>query len=328
MSNITRNIFTHREQELLANVMLCIESFPMIDYTKLATLQGMTNVRSASNAWAAVKKKIEDYQGRREDADELFDSPPKIKTTLRKRPNKGSAKDIEEYYSGYSDDSEDEKPSAKRNRGGSATKSGKSKRAPPTPKKTVFVDLVSSEEDKKSVVKVEKKQPIPRTPLPAERILRGPSDVAMFLDREAHPLPGQKWALLPKFAYPPRAAAVAGAPAPASDKDVEELGYGVIAGLQLMTKTQARTRADFQDGAQFSAKTGAQAPAQASAFVQAQAPVKSSAVIQNAAVAQVSSITMSSVGKKHKAIAQPSAVEQGEDTSRSSTVDLEFNPFV
>ncbi|KAK3360815.1 hypothetical protein B0T24DRAFT_599885 [Lasiosphaeria ovina] len=92
MSSTTKDIFTHREQELLANVMLCIKPFPTVDYTKLAALQGMTNVRSASNAWAALKKKIEDYQRRREDADELFDSPPKIKTAPRRRPDKGSAK--------------------------------------------------------------------------------------------------------------------------------------------------------------------------------------------------------------------------------------------
>ncbi|KAK0714076.1 hypothetical protein B0T26DRAFT_678333 [Lasiosphaeria miniovina] len=241
MSNITSNIFSHREQELLANVMICIESFPIIDFTKLATLQRMTNVRSASNAWTAVKKKIEDYHGRREDADELFHSPPRIKTALRKRPAKVSAKDIEEYSSEYSDDSEDVKPIAKRSRSGSARKSRESKPAPPAPKKTVVVDLVSlsSEEDKKPVVKVEK-QPILHTPVLDGRILRGPSDTAMFLDPEAYSLPEQKGALLPKFAHPPRAPAVAATPARASNDDLEELDDDVIAGLHLMAKTQAR----------------------------------------------------------------------------------------
>ncbi|KAK5110271.1 hypothetical protein LTR62_006124 [Meristemomyces frigidus] len=45
--------FTPREMEIMAKAWNCF-----VDYNKLATECGMSNPRSASNAWASIKKKI------------------------------------------------------------------------------------------------------------------------------------------------------------------------------------------------------------------------------------------------------------------------------
>ncbi|KAK3935710.1 hypothetical protein QBC46DRAFT_396814 [Diplogelasinospora grovesii] len=57
-TNEATSVFTQREQELIANAMLCMRELPNIDYNKLAERMGMQNVRSASNAWSALKKKL------------------------------------------------------------------------------------------------------------------------------------------------------------------------------------------------------------------------------------------------------------------------------
>ncbi|KAH9822945.1 RNA polymerase I specific transcription initiation factor [Teratosphaeria destructans] len=50
--------FTDRETLIMAKAWLCMSEQPKIDYDKLAQECGMTNPRSASNAWAAIKKKL------------------------------------------------------------------------------------------------------------------------------------------------------------------------------------------------------------------------------------------------------------------------------
>ncbi|TKA76759.1 hypothetical protein B0A55_03638 [Friedmanniomyces simplex] len=50
--------FKPREMEIMAKAWLCIEGDVKVDYVKLATMCGMTNKGSASNAWNALKKKI------------------------------------------------------------------------------------------------------------------------------------------------------------------------------------------------------------------------------------------------------------------------------
>ncbi|KAH6695401.1 hypothetical protein F5X68DRAFT_272767 [Plectosphaerella plurivora] len=49
---------TDREQEILSKAWNCMKTQPEIDYVKLAAETGMTNPRSASNAWSALKKKL------------------------------------------------------------------------------------------------------------------------------------------------------------------------------------------------------------------------------------------------------------------------------
>ncbi|KAK1066471.1 hypothetical protein LTR74_007193 [Friedmanniomyces endolithicus] len=50
--------FKPREMEIMAKAWLCIEGDIKVDYVKLATMCGMTNKGSASNAWSTIKKKI------------------------------------------------------------------------------------------------------------------------------------------------------------------------------------------------------------------------------------------------------------------------------
>ncbi|KAJ0118811.1 hypothetical protein J7T55_013066 [Diaporthe amygdali] len=50
---------TTREQEILAKAMTCLKTAPEIDFPKLALELGMTNPRSAVNAWSTIKKKMD-----------------------------------------------------------------------------------------------------------------------------------------------------------------------------------------------------------------------------------------------------------------------------
>ncbi|KAK0624416.1 hypothetical protein B0T14DRAFT_495684 [Immersiella caudata] len=54
----TGTIFTARDQEILTNAFMCFKEFPVVDFDHLAARCGMTNPRSASNAWALIRKKI------------------------------------------------------------------------------------------------------------------------------------------------------------------------------------------------------------------------------------------------------------------------------
>ncbi|GKT56491.1 hypothetical protein ColTof4_08963 [Colletotrichum tofieldiae] len=49
---------TDRELEILKNAWNCMKTAPEIDYPRLAAACGMTNPRSASNAWGGIKKKL------------------------------------------------------------------------------------------------------------------------------------------------------------------------------------------------------------------------------------------------------------------------------
>ncbi|OHF00749.1 hypothetical protein CORC01_04066 [Colletotrichum orchidophilum] len=49
---------TERELEILKNAWGSMKSIPEVDYQKLAAACGMTNPRSASNAWSGIKKKL------------------------------------------------------------------------------------------------------------------------------------------------------------------------------------------------------------------------------------------------------------------------------
>ncbi|CAN8102277.1 unnamed protein product [Discula destructiva] len=52
------SMLTERDQRLLAHAVCCTKRPLDVDYAALAERRGMTNVRSASNAWAALRKKI------------------------------------------------------------------------------------------------------------------------------------------------------------------------------------------------------------------------------------------------------------------------------
>ncbi|KAF1959381.1 hypothetical protein CC80DRAFT_524021 [Byssothecium circinans] len=62
MSDVTGEVglnFTEREMQMLAWAMQSLKSGPPeIDYEKLASYAGMSNPRSASNAWAKIKAKL------------------------------------------------------------------------------------------------------------------------------------------------------------------------------------------------------------------------------------------------------------------------------
>ncbi|KAJ9626900.1 hypothetical protein H2203_003356 [Taxawa tesnikishii (nom. ined.)] len=49
---------TERERAILANAWECFDNEPKVNYDKLAEKCGFTNPRSASNAWANIKKKL------------------------------------------------------------------------------------------------------------------------------------------------------------------------------------------------------------------------------------------------------------------------------
>ncbi|KAJ9142908.1 hypothetical protein NKR23_g6784 [Pleurostoma richardsiae] len=49
---------TDRELEILGKAWSCLKTLPEIDYEKLASELGMSNHRSAANAWGLIKKKL------------------------------------------------------------------------------------------------------------------------------------------------------------------------------------------------------------------------------------------------------------------------------
>ncbi|EEY19714.1 predicted protein [Verticillium alfalfae VaMs.102] len=54
----TKMQLSDREQEILSKAWSCMKVQPEIDYVRLAAATGMTNPRSAANAWGALKKKL------------------------------------------------------------------------------------------------------------------------------------------------------------------------------------------------------------------------------------------------------------------------------
>ncbi|KAF2118299.1 hypothetical protein BDV96DRAFT_381928 [Lophiotrema nucula] len=72
--------FSDRELQMLSWAMQSAKAPPEIDYDRLATFAGMTNPRSASNAWAVIKKKL--YNGAPPDS---VATSPKPKATPKKK---------------------------------------------------------------------------------------------------------------------------------------------------------------------------------------------------------------------------------------------------
>ncbi|KXT11905.1 hypothetical protein AC579_10492 [Pseudocercospora musae] len=89
--------FTDREQKVMALAWQCFAEQPKIDFEKLARLSGYTNVRSASNAWGAIKKKLASQANKAGagDADVNGDneSATTPKTTPKKRGKKAADED-------------------------------------------------------------------------------------------------------------------------------------------------------------------------------------------------------------------------------------------
>lgn len=50
--------FTEREKDMMAFAWQCFDDEPKVNWQKLAGLMGMSNERSAANAWARIKKKL------------------------------------------------------------------------------------------------------------------------------------------------------------------------------------------------------------------------------------------------------------------------------
>lgn len=110
---VTNNEFTDREREIMRMAWGCMETEPkvrlplpslthhlllqklhhksnvtcQVDYKKLASLAGMTNHVSASNAWARIKKKMQAQAGEAVAAG--GDATPKTATKKRAKASEG-----------------------------------------------------------------------------------------------------------------------------------------------------------------------------------------------------------------------------------------------
>ncbi|KAK1481674.1 hypothetical protein CTAM01_13922 [Colletotrichum tamarilloi] len=74
-----KSALTERELEILKHTWSSLKSAPEVDYAKLAAACGMTNPRSASNAWSVIKKKLfSDLPA--QSSDSAGSSPAKRKT--------------------------------------------------------------------------------------------------------------------------------------------------------------------------------------------------------------------------------------------------------
>ncbi|KXT07450.1 hypothetical protein AC578_458 [Pseudocercospora eumusae] len=102
-----KNAFTDREVQLMTLAWLCFDGEPKVDYKKLASLAGMGNPVSASNAWSKIKKKLAaraaeagatagDASGDGDDAT----TPKATKATPKKRGKKVTDEDDEEKTKG------------------------------------------------------------------------------------------------------------------------------------------------------------------------------------------------------------------------------------
>ncbi|KAK5163096.1 uncharacterized protein LTR77_010880 [Saxophila tyrrhenica] len=82
--------FTTREIEIMAKAWNCMTEEPKVDYNKLASECNMTNPRSASNAWAAIKKKMFAKSG----------IDPKAAAAAKKGPKSAAGGDGDDAESG------------------------------------------------------------------------------------------------------------------------------------------------------------------------------------------------------------------------------------
>ncbi|KAK3690508.1 hypothetical protein B0T22DRAFT_481682 [Podospora appendiculata] len=108
-------LFTPREQELIVYSLICMSDVPAPDYTKLAGYMRMSNVRSASNAWNALRKKINEIgkanQPGGDNAEvksEKSTSPaPALATPAKAKPGrKRKAPSVQETPEGSADDAD------------------------------------------------------------------------------------------------------------------------------------------------------------------------------------------------------------------------------
>lgn len=101
-------VFNSRtDTSLVSLAWRCFDGEPKVDYQKLANLAGMSNPRSASNAWAVIKKKLAaqaDANGDVSNGGTASPTKPKA-TPVKKRGKKAAAE--------ADDDDEQEAPSAK-----------------------------------------------------------------------------------------------------------------------------------------------------------------------------------------------------------------------
>ncbi|TDZ17522.1 hypothetical protein Cob_v009400 [Colletotrichum orbiculare MAFF 240422] len=84
---------TPREHEILKNAWSSLKSPPEVDYTRLAAACGMTNSRSAYNAWTRIKTKLFTAPPADEDNGATGAAPSAASTPKRKRaaPKKKNA---------------------------------------------------------------------------------------------------------------------------------------------------------------------------------------------------------------------------------------------
>ncbi|KAK5132093.1 hypothetical protein LTR08_000343 [Meristemomyces frigidus] len=114
----SKNDFSDRERTLMAFAWQCFEGDPKVDYKKLASLAGFTNVASASNAWSKIKKKIQ-AQAEEGGASNGMDAASGEEGTPKPTPSKKRAK-------GKADKDDDESPT-KKAKGGKGGKGAKGK---------------------------------------------------------------------------------------------------------------------------------------------------------------------------------------------------------
>ncbi|EME88039.1 uncharacterized protein MYCFIDRAFT_85937 [Pseudocercospora fijiensis CIRAD86] len=111
--------FTEREQKVMALAWQCFAEQPKIDFEKLARLSGYTNVRSASNAWGAIKKKLASQASKfgagDSDVNGDNESSATPKTTPKATPKKRGKKAADE------DDGEETPAKKTKGRKGKAT---------------------------------------------------------------------------------------------------------------------------------------------------------------------------------------------------------------
>lgn len=90
-----KNAFSDREMQIMAMAWQCFTEQPKVNYDKLAKLCNFSNVKSASNAWGAIKKKLA-AQGTGGDAADGTTTPKATKVTPKKRGKKAAEEDDED----------------------------------------------------------------------------------------------------------------------------------------------------------------------------------------------------------------------------------------
>ncbi|EMF17333.1 uncharacterized protein SEPMUDRAFT_104602 [Sphaerulina musiva SO2202] len=122
--------FTEREKDMMAFAWQCFDDEPKVNWQKLAGLMGMSNERSAANAWGRIKKKLAQRVASANDGDNddegsaaAASSTPKSKATTGKKRGRKPASAADDHHD---DDDEDAKPPPKKSRAKKA-KGGASK---------------------------------------------------------------------------------------------------------------------------------------------------------------------------------------------------------